>query len=78
MLTKGIKYPYVKFFFDVIGILCAISVLAIIFVNGFTNSQSGNFSLGFEITGTHMIMMNILVLVTMICAIASTILRRVK
>ena len=72
------KYPYVKFLFDVIGILCAISVLVLVFVNGFINNQSGNFSLGFEITGTHMIMMNILVLVTMICAITSTILRRVK
>lgn len=78
MLTKGNKYPYVKFLFDVIGILCAISVLVLVFVNGFINNQSGNFSLGFEITGTHMIMMNILVLVTMICAITSTILRRVK
>lgn len=78
MLTKGIKYPYVKFLFDVIGILCAISVLVLVFVNGFINNQSGNFSLGFDVSGTHMVIMNALVLMTMICAIISTILKKVK
>ena len=78
MLTKGIKYPYVKFLFDVIGILCAISALVLVFVNGFINNQSGNFSIGFDVSGTHMVIMTTLVFMTMICATTSTILRKVK
>ncbi|MBO1205968.1 MULTISPECIES: hypothetical protein [Staphylococcus] len=78
MLTKGIKHRRVKLLFDFIGILSAIGVLIIVFINSYVGNHSGNFKLGFDVYGTDMIIMNIFLLITVVCAVMSIILKSIK
>jgi len=77
MLTKNIKFPYLKLTFDIIGILSFVGILVIISLNFYVNTN-GDFNAGVNVIGTDMILMNILVLTTVISAFVSYLLRKIK
>lgn len=78
-LTKNIKYPYVKFVFDIVGLLASIGILLIFIFNAYANFASdGSSSFGINVTGTSMILLSSLILILVICAIVSFILKLIK
>ncbi|MBJ6154040.1 hypothetical protein [Staphylococcus aureus] len=79
MLTKNIKYPYVKFGFDVVGVLASIGIFLIFFFNAHANFGSdGSSSFGINIAGSSMVLLYILILIVVICAIVSLVLKLIK
>ncbi|MGW8017353.1 hypothetical protein [Staphylococcus xylosus] len=79
MLTKNIKYPYVKFGFDVVGVLGSIGIFLIFIFNAHANFGSdGSSSFGINITGSSMFLLYILILIVVICAIVSFVLKLKK
>ncbi|MGW7951203.1 hypothetical protein ACWEYS_13315 [Staphylococcus xylosus] len=79
MLTKNIKYPYVKFGFDVVGVLASIGIFLIFIFNAYANFGSdGSSSFGINITGSSMVLLYILILIVVICAIVSFVLKLIK
>jgi hypothetical protein len=69
MLTKNIKYPYVKFGFDVVGVLASIGIFFLLFVfNTHANFGSdGSSSFGINVTGSSMVLLSSLILIVVIC-----------
>ena len=53
-------------------------MLIIVFINSYVGNHSGNFKLGFDVYGTDMIIMNIFLLITVVCAVMSIILKSIK
>ena len=79
MLTKNIKYPYVKFIFDVVGILASIGILLIFIFNAYANFGSdSSSSVGINVTGSSMILLCGLIVIVVVCAIVSFILKSIK
>ena len=79
MLTKNIKYPYVKFIFDVVGILTSIGILLIFIFNAYDNFGSdGSSSFGINVTGSSMILLYSLIFIVVVCAIVSFVLKLIK
>ncbi len=79
MLTKNIKYPYVKFIFDVVGILASISILLIFIFNAYANFGSdGSSSFGTNVAGSSIILLYSLIFIVVVCAIFSFVLKLIK
>lgn len=79
MLTKNIKYPYVKFIFDVVGILASIGIVLIFIFNAYANFGSdGSSSFGINVTGSSMILLYGLIFIVVVCAIVSFVLKLIK
>ncbi|HAL08547.1 MAG TPA: hypothetical protein DCO67_01075 [Staphylococcus sp.] len=77
MLTKNIKYPYVKFIFDVVGILTSVGILLMFILNTYANFESNDSSsFGINIIGSNMILLSILILIVVVCAIFSFVLKK--
>ncbi|WP_436941293.1 hypothetical protein [Staphylococcus succinus] len=73
MLTKNIKYPYIKLIFAGVGIL-----LMFIF-NTYANFESnGSSSFRVNIIGSSMTLLSILILIVIVCAGFSFILKLIK
>ncbi|MGW7908862.1 hypothetical protein ACWEXP_14010 [Staphylococcus pseudoxylosus] len=79
MLTKNIKYPYVKFTFDVVGILASVGVLLMLVFNAYANFESsGSSSFGINIAGANMALFSSLIFFVVVCAICSFVLKLIK
>ena len=78
MTTKNIKYPYAKLMIDIIGILSFIGVMIIIIMNFYMRKSNTAFEMGFNVTGSSFILLCVLLCITIFCAIASTIFKRIK
>ncbi len=79
MIAKNIKYPYIKLLFDVVGILSFITLLFVFGANFYIESDSnGNFNTGITISGSNALVFSILLWVTIICALASFLLKKIK
>ncbi|PTH28687.1 hypothetical protein BU600_10410 [Staphylococcus arlettae] len=79
MLNKKIKYPYVKFVFDVVGILASVGILLMIVCNTYANFNSdGNSSFGITIVGANFMLLAVLMVIVVVCAILSFILKLFK
>lgn len=79
MLTKNIKYPYVKFGFDVVGVLASIGIFLVFIFNSHANFGSdGSSSFEINVTGTSMVLLSSLILIVVICAIVSFVLKFIK
>lgn len=79
MLTKNIKYPYTKFGFDMLGIITFIGVVIIVALNCYLHTESdGNFEMGFNVSGMSSTIMSVLLLITLISALVSFILKKIK
>ncbi|MDG0826413.1 hypothetical protein AST00_11140 [Staphylococcus equorum] len=77
MLTERINYRYVKLITDIIGIFASIGILIIIAFNFYLNIESnGNSEVGFNVTGSSMVTLNILIMIAIVAAIISFILKR--
>lgn len=78
MITKNIKYPYAKLMMDIISILSFIGVIITIIINFYMNKSSNTFEMGFNVAGSSFIVLCILLCITIFCAIASTIFKRIN
>lgn len=79
MIAKNIKYPYIKLLFDVVGIVSFIALLFVFGANFYIESDTnGNFNTGITISGSNAIVFSILLWVTIICALASFLLKKIK
>lgn len=79
MLTKNIKYPYVKFTFDVVGILASVGILLMSIFNTYANFESnGSASFEINIIGSSMTLLSILILIVIVCAVFSFVLKLIK
>lgn len=77
MLTERINYRYVKLVTDIIGIFASIGILTIIVFNFYLNIESnGRSEVGFKVTGSSMVTLNILIMIAIVAAIISFILKR--
>ncbi|PTJ12983.1 hypothetical protein BU069_13235 [Staphylococcus succinus] len=79
MLTKNIKYPYIKLIFDVVGILAGVGILLMFIFNTYANFESnGSSSFGINIIGSNMTLLSILILIVIVCAVLSFVLKLKK
>lgn len=79
MLTKNIKYPYTKLGFDMLGIIAFIGVVTIVALNCYLHTESGgNFEMGFSVSGMSSTIMSVLFLITLISALVSYLLKKIK
>lgn len=78
MITKNIKYPYTKLMIDIIGILSFIGVIITIIINFYMHKSNTTFEMGFNVSGSSFTLLYVLLCITILCAIASTILKRIK
>ncbi|CPD55048.1 hypothetical protein G0Z86_13425 [Staphylococcus aureus] len=79
MLTKDIKYPYIKLVFDVIGILASIGFLLLLVINFNADFKSnGNIKIGVEWVGNDFVLGVVLICIILFCAIASFLLKCIK
>ena len=79
MLTERINYRYVKLVADIIGIFASIGILTIIAFNFYLNIESnGSSEVGFKVTGSSMVTLNILIMIAIAATIISFILKRMK
>ncbi|MGO3049566.1 hypothetical protein CD110_12990 [Staphylococcus casei] len=79
MLTKNIKYPYIKLIFDVVGILAGVGILLMFIFNTYANFESnGSASFGVNIIGSSMTLLSILILIVIVCAVFSFVLKLIK
>lgn len=79
MLTKNIKYPYVKFIFDVVGILASFGILLMLIFNTYANFEyNGSSSFGINIVGSSMILLSVLILIVVVCGVFSFVLKLIK
>ncbi|TFV24674.1 hypothetical protein E4T75_04925 [Staphylococcus saprophyticus] len=78
MITKNIKYPYTKLMIDIIGILSFIGVIITIIINFYMHKSNTTFEMGFNVSGSSFTLLCVLLCITILCAIASTILKRIK
>lgn len=79
MIARNIKYPYIKLLFDVVGILSIIGLLFLFGANFYIESDAnGNFNTGITISGSNAIVCGILFWVTIISALASFLLKKIK
>ena len=77
MLTERINYRYVKLVADIIGIFASIGILTIIAFNFYLNIESnGSSEVGFKVTGSSMVTLNILIMIAIATTIISFILKR--
>ncbi|PTI16374.1 hypothetical protein BU115_13070 [Staphylococcus xylosus] len=78
MITKNIKYPYAKLMVDIISILSFIGVIITIIINFYMHKSSTTFEMGFNVAGSSFILLCVLLCITIFCAIASTIFKRIN
>ncbi len=78
MITKNTKYPYTKLMIDIIGILSFIGVIITIIINFYLHKSNTTFEMGFNVSGSSFTLLCVLLCITILCAIASTILKRIK
>ncbi|PTH99676.1 hypothetical protein BU099_04530 [Staphylococcus xylosus] len=78
MITKNIKYPYAKLMMDIISILSFIGVIITIILNFYMHKSSTTFEMGFNVAGSSFILLCVLLCITIFCAIASTIFKRIN
>ncbi|PTI63248.1 hypothetical protein BU095_10035 [Staphylococcus xylosus] len=78
MITKNIKYPYAKLMVDIISILFFIGVIITIIINFYMHKSSTTFEMGFNVAGSSFILLCVLLCITIFCAIASTIFKRIN
>ncbi|PKI06514.1 hypothetical protein CW744_02865 [Staphylococcus xylosus] len=78
MITKNIKYPYAKLIMDIISILSFIGVIITIIINFYMHKSSTTFEMGFNVAGSSFILLCVLLCITIFCAIASTIFKRIN
>jgi len=79
MLTKNIKYPYIKLIFDVVGILAGVGILLMFIFNTYADFESnGSSSFGINIIGSNMTLLSILILIVIVCAVLSFVLKLKK
>lgn len=77
MLTERINYRYVKLVTDIIDVFASIGILIIIAFNFYLNIESnGNSEIGFKVTGSSMVTLNILIMIAILAIIISFILKR--
>ena len=70
MLTKNIKYPYVKFGFDVVGVLASIGIFNICFNTHANFGSDGSSSFGINVTGSSMVLLSSLILIVICGSVA--------
>lgn len=79
MITKGIKFPNTKFLIDCIGVLASIGILIVFVVNAYSNfSANGSFEFGINIAGNQFIVLSILCAITVLSALSSFVLKKIK
>lgn len=79
MLTSDIKYTYVKFIADLIGILAGIGILVILCLSSYAKfDANGTPAFGINITGQSFVFFIILIVIVIFCALCSYILKRIK
>lgn len=79
MRNKNIKYPCIKFVFDVVGVLASIGILLIFIFNAYANFESdGSSSFGINVTGSSMVLLSSLIFIVVVCAIFSFVLKLKK
>ncbi|MEB6170804.1 hypothetical protein MXL81_08950 [Staphylococcus pseudoxylosus] len=78
MTAKNIKYPYAKLMMDIIGTLSFIAVVITIIINFYMHNSNTAFEMGFNVTGSSFILLCVLLCITLFCAVASTIFKRIK
>ncbi|MDG0842169.1 hypothetical protein M4L39_01865 [Staphylococcus equorum] len=79
MIAENIKYPFIKLLFDVVGVLVFIALLFVFGTNFYIESDSnGNFNTGITISGSNALVFSILLWVTIICALTSFVLKKIK
>lgn len=78
MTAKNIKYPYAKLMVDIISILSFIGVIITIIINFYMHKSSTTFEMGFNVAGSSFILLCVLLCITIFCAIASTIFKRIN
>lgn len=79
MKSDEIRFPYLKLFLNIIGICASIGLLIILFLNidyNFQENSSSEFSI--TISGTSFIIFTCLLLISLLCACSSYILKRIK
>lgn len=77
MLTEKNNYRYVKLITNMIGTFSSIGILTILAFNFYFNIESnGSSEMGFKVTGYSMITLNILIMLSLITALISFILKR--
>ncbi|PTF74166.1 hypothetical protein BU679_02350 [Staphylococcus chromogenes] len=73
------KYPCVKFVFDVVGVLASIGILLIFIFNVYANFESdGSSSFGINVTGSNVVLLSSLIFIVVVCAIFSFMLKLIK
>ncbi len=78
MIAKNNKYPYAKLMFDILGVSSFIGMIIIIIMNFYMRKSNTTFEMGFNVTGSSFILLCVFLCITIICAIASTIFKRIK
>jgi hypothetical protein len=79
MITKGIKFPNTKFIIDCIGLLASIGVLIVLVFNLYASfSANGSSEFGINIAGNQFILLSILFAITVVSALSSFVLKRIK
>lgn len=78
MTAKNIKYPYAKLMIDIIGILSFIGVVITIIINFYMHHSNTAFEMGFNVTGSSFILLCVLLCITIFCAVASIIFKKIK
>ncbi|MBF7025077.1 hypothetical protein [Staphylococcus kloosii] len=79
MITKGIKFPNTKFIIDCIGVLASIGILIVFVFNAYASfSANGSSEFGINIAGNQFILLSILFAITVVSALSSFVLKRIK
>lgn len=79
MLSKNIKYPYVKLTFDIIGMVSSMGILLLLILNFHAKFyENGGSEFWIKLTGNSFILAVVLFFVTIMCTIGSTIFKTIK
>jgi uncharacterized membrane protein YwzB len=79
MITKGNKFPNTKFIIDCIGVLASIGILIVFVFNAYASfSANGSSEFDINIAGNQFILLSILFTITVVSALSSFVLKRIK
>ena len=79
MITKGIKFPNIKFIIDCIGVLASMGIFIVFIFNAYSNfGANGSSKFGINIAGNQFIVFSILCAITVLSALSSFVLKKIK
>ncbi|EHJ08928.1 hypothetical protein CD113_08255 [Staphylococcus simiae] len=79
MKSNEIRFPHLKLVLDIIGICASIGLLIILVLNiDYTFQDNGSSEFNITISGTSFIIFTCLLLISLLCACSSYILKRIK